>query len=180
MTEPQIVPTRMPPPLPGATPALWWERNWKWFVPVLATSMTALLAAFVLALLWFVATMLKNSEPYRHAVSVAREDARVTAVLGSPIEEGLLPIGQLSTGGGSGAVNLSIRLNGPRGSGRLYLRATQRAGVWRYEALSFVAEGSHARIELPHDAADEDGDGQVERCSPGLLADGSGASDGRG
>lgn len=178
MTESQIVPARMPPPLPGALPAHWWDRNWKWFVPALGLSMMALLAGFVLALLWFVSTMLKSSEPYRHAVSVAREDARVVAALGTPIEAGFLPMGELITGGGSGSANLSIRLSGPQGSGHVYLRATRRAGVWRYEALSFVAKDSGTRIELPHEGPVQ---GEpVERCSPGLLADGSEGSGGRG
>lgn len=139
-----------------------WSRHWKWAVPVIVLGILAAFAAFVASVLLLVSHLLKGSEPYRHAVALARQEPRVIAALGEPMTEGWLPTGHYNTAGTSGAADFEITLNGPRGEGHLYVEARRRAGRWEYHTLSFAPPGDAARIDLPHDPPAQDAD----RCDP--------------
>lgn len=146
----------VPPPLPGSRPRGWWDRHWKWAVPVIAAVAIALFVAFILCVLVLGGRMMKSVEPYQHGVALARQEPRVAAALGAPIEEGWLPMGQVS----NDAANLDITLRGPRGKGHLYVKAQREGGQWQYSVLSFSGEG--VRVDFPHDPPATD----ATRCEP--------------
>src|SRR5947209_11013610 len=91
---PSSTPPPPPPPLPaqsGATPAPipprrnWWQRNWKWFVPLGCLTSLGAVVIFVLCIVAVVFGAMKSSEPYKYAMAHAQADARVQSALGSPI-----------------------------------------------------------------------------------------------
>jgi hypothetical protein len=129
----------------------WWSRNWKWFVPVLAVVMLALFAAFFAAIFAFVFGMMKSSEPYREALTRATADPQIVQALGEPIESGYFVQGSISTQGATGEANLAIPLKGPKGSAKIYVDATQSAGLWEYKTLVVQIEGNNQRIDLLED-----------------------------
>jgi cytochrome oxidase complex assembly protein 1 len=141
-------------PAPGPQPPYpvprkgWFSRNWKWFMPTVILGPILLLALFFTVLFGLVMGMMKSSEPYQFAVSMASQDARVTAKLGAPITPGWLTQGNIQTAGSSGTANFSIPLNGARRHGTLYVAAKKSAGVWHYRTLQVEVEGEPDRINL--------------------------------
>ena len=125
----------------------WWQRNWKWCVPVLAALLLALFAAFVFGIVALIFGAIKSSSPYQHAVTRAQNDPAVIAALGEPINAGWLVQGNISVDGASGDADLAIPLDGSRADGTLYVVAEKKAGEWRYETLAVNVEGGE-RIVL--------------------------------
>lgn len=131
----------------------WWQRNWKWFVPVLATLLLALFAAFVFGIISLIFGAIKSSGPYQHAITRAQSDPAVIAALGEPIRAGWLVQGNINVNGASGDADLAIPLDGPRADGTLYVVAEKRAGEWRYDTVAVNVEGGQ-RIVLEDDQTD--------------------------
>ena len=125
-------------------PRGWWQRNWKWAVPVLVLTLIALVVAFFAAILFAVRGSMMHSDVYTDAVARARANPELVALLGEPLEPGFMPSGSVSStseGGGSGKADLAISLEGPRGGGQLVASAERRLGNWIYESLVFMPEG---------------------------------------
>lgn len=150
----------LPPPLPGpplSTPASasapvrrgWWQRHWKWAVPMLVLLGLAIFAAGLFGLFSMSMGMMRNNDAYRVALAQARADRTLLAVLGTPIEPGWWMTGSIGTrGDGSGEAQLQIPVHGPRGEATLYVLAMQRKGVWRFSELAATVEGSTRPIDL--------------------------------
>src|SRR5687768_1702369 len=94
-------------------PPNWWQRNWKWFVPVGCVTILVLFAAFAAVLVFGISAALKSSDAYQIAVAKAKAEPRVMAALGTPIKEGMFMSGSTKVSGGSGEADLSIPLSGP-------------------------------------------------------------------
>lgn len=130
----------------------WWQRNWKWFVPVLAALLLALFAAFVFGIVALIFGALKSSTPYQHAITRAQADIAVVAALGEPIRAGWFVQGNIGVDGTSGEADLAIPLEGARADGTLYVVAEKRSGEWRYETLAVNVEGGE-RILLTDESS---------------------------
>ena len=93
----------------------WFGRNWLWFVPVGGCLTIILLFIFGIGALFFgVSEVLSNSTPYEYAVEQASNDSRVIEYLGKPIETAGIMRGNISIKNGSGEVDISIPLKGPK------------------------------------------------------------------
>ena len=142
--------TQSPPPLPGQRSrksTTWWQRNWKWFVPVCCGSIV-LFAGFIIAILAFVFGMMKSSDAYKDALAIAKENQYVQEAIGSPIEAGLLVMGNINVNGSSGHADLAIPVSGPQGSGTLYVVASKSAGRWTMLQLIMDTKETDERIDL--------------------------------
>ena len=140
------IPAPLPPPL--ALPKSWFARNWKWFVPTLILGLVLLLALFVGGLLTFIFGLLKSSEPYQHAVAVARSNPDVVRELGPPITPGWYLSGNINVSGSSGDADLAIPLNGSLHRGTVYVVAKKTDGAWTYTKLRMLVDGQQSPIEL--------------------------------
>ena len=118
---PEAVP--VPPPQKG-----WWSRNCLWVV--LATVLIVVLAGvfccgFGANAIFGIA---KKTEAYKMSLDLVKNDPRVAAELGTPIEPGWL------AGGGeddvSGMAEVVYRVSGPTGSGTVAAQAHKQEGVW--------------------------------------------------
>jgi hypothetical protein len=107
-----------------------------------------LLAAFVAFIVFVVAGVLKQSDPYKNAVARAKADSRVTSALGTPINEGWFVSGNVHTNLGSGDANLTIHISGPNGKGTITAVATKFSGEWTYSKLEVKIESSGETIDL--------------------------------
>ena len=87
----------------------WWQRNWKWCVPVLAALLLSLFAAFVFGLVALIFGALRSSTPYQHALAQAKGDPAVVAALGDPIHAGWFVQGNISVDGAGGEADLRFR-----------------------------------------------------------------------
>jgi hypothetical protein len=142
-----------PPPLPGQKSersTTWWQRNWKWFIPVCFGSV-ALFAGFIVLIVAIVFGMMKSSDAYKDAIAMAKTDPYVQEALGSPIEEGLLVMGNINVSGSSGHADLAIPVSGPQGSGTVYVVASKSAGRWTMLTLIVDIKATNERIDLLQD-----------------------------
>lgn len=91
--------------------------------------------------------LLRSSQPCVEAFGYASRSPDVQRVLGTPVELGWFVTGSMSSGSTGGNANLTLRLSGPNGKGRVHVRARQPAGgAWSYDELSFESE--HTRFSL--------------------------------
>ena len=142
--------SQSPPPLPGQrqTPsANWWQRNWKWFVPVCVGSVV-LFVGFIMLIFVAVFGMMKSSDAYKDALAMAQENQYVQEALGSPIEAGLLVMGNINVNGSSGHADLAIPVSGPYGEGTIYVVASKSAGRWTMLQLVIDIKATNERIDL--------------------------------
>ncbi|MDR6990561.1 cytochrome c oxidase assembly factor Coa1 family protein [Luteimonas sp. 3794] len=137
----------IPPPLPPRPasvpppPRGWWQRNWKWALPVTGLTFVALVVACIAIVLFAVRGSITHSDVYADALARARTHPQLVATLGTPIEPGLMPMGSISTSsdnGGEGRADLVIGIEGPLGEGRLIAAADRRLGAWTWESLLYV------------------------------------------
>lgn len=126
----------------------WWQRNWKWFVPVCCLGALALLAVFILLIVTIVFGMIKSSDAYKDALATARAHPTVVEALGSPIEEGIFVMGSISVSGSSGQADLAIPISGPNGKGTIYAVASKHAGQWTFSKLVVEIKATKERIDL--------------------------------
>lgn len=144
-----------PPPLPPPARPGWWQRHWKWAVPVLGMSLLLLFALAIGAFMYGIFSMMGKSDVVVEAKRRALQDPRVIEALGSPVEPGWMVGGNISTSGASGNASMHVPLEGPKGEATLYLEAVKRTGRWRYSTLVVVVQGQDADIDLrtPGEAA---------------------------
>lgn len=137
-----------PPPMPQPPPPGWWARNWKWCVPVLGISTVALIAGFFAMIFFAVFGMMKSSEPAKEALAKAMASPQLRSELGTPIEEGLIVSGNISTSNSSGSATLDIPVSGPKGKANIHVEAEKTSGVWNYSKIEATIEGKPERIDL--------------------------------
>ena len=124
----------------------WFERNWKWFVPVLVVTVLFVFILSIAGLFFGITSIMKRSETYQYPMKLVNDNARITELLGSPVESGFMIQGNINISGGSGNSNISIPIKGPKGKGVIYVNAVKKAGVWEYKVLSVCIKGE--RIDL--------------------------------
>jgi Cytochrome oxidase complex assembly protein 1 len=126
----------------------WWNRNWKWFVPLGCFTVAVLFFAFVGSILVIVFSAMKSTNVYKEAFSRAKADPAVIEALGSPIKDGFLVSGNTNVNGASGESNLAIPISGPKGKGTIYVSANKSLGQWTYSGLVVEVGQTHQRIDL--------------------------------
>ena len=133
-----------PPPIPRS----WWQRNWKWVIPLGVIGGLVGIACFVGLIFLFVFGVFKGSDAYADAIARARSSPAVVHELGEPIEPGWWVTGSININGPSGSADFATTLRGPRGRGTLYVTGDKQAGRWNYKVLEGAVEGKSERIDL--------------------------------
>lgn len=136
------------PPSPQEKSRTWWQRNWKWFVPVAGLGFLALFAAFIMLIITIVFGMVKSSDVYKDALMTAQTNPAVVQALGSPIEAGIFVMGSINVSGPSGQADLAIPISGPNGKGTIFAVATKRAGRWTFSKLVVEIKTTKEKINL--------------------------------
>jgi len=126
----------------------WWERNWKWFVPVGCLSLCVLLVGFVALVMSLTFGMMKSSDVYKEALAKTRANHAVVDALGTPLKAGYMVSGSINISGPSGTAELAIPVSGPKGDGTVYLEARKSVGEWSFTKLVVKIEQTNQRIDL--------------------------------
>lgn len=110
-------------------PKKWLARNWKWAIPF---TIACLVAAI------FIGTMsiMKSSEVYKVSMAMVKDDPRITNLLGADITGAFFVSGEVS----NSAASMKIPVRGSKGSGDIYVQATNTIGHWRYQILTLHTE----------------------------------------
>lgn len=115
----------------------WGRRNWKWLVPI-----TALLI-FIIALLsltsGLTSFMQAYAEPelYDNALAEAQKNKQVKEVLGTlePIDKLSILEGNAVYNADNTAVDLTFRITGSKGKGKMDIYAIKNEGDWEYQFI---------------------------------------------
>lgn len=134
----------------------WWNRNWKWVVPVGCLLPLLCCGTFGAVTYFGVSQVIGNSQVFLTALGKAAENKDVQATLGAPLKPGLGMSGSLNESNGNGDANFSVPIEGPKGKGTLRVVATSRsAGQWTYSVMEVEAGGKTIDL-LAGGGADED------------------------
>lgn len=135
----------------------WWQRNWKWVVPVGCLTPVVVCGGGFVAVVTLVFGALRASEPCQEAVARANKSAALQAALGSPIKEGFLVSGNMGTryvnGAETGTAELSVPVSGPKGRGTIRVVGERAGGKWSYRVMEATVEGLAEPIDLLDDKA---------------------------
>ena len=91
--------------------------------------------------------LLRHSEAYELGASKLQASTEAADVLGTPISTGL-PLGSISTNGTTGRAILSFSATGTKATGRVFLEAINKAGVWSLTKLTLKVDGHDSVIDL--------------------------------
>lgn len=91
--------------------------------------------------------LFKNADVTQQALAAARNDSRVVAALGTPIDIGWIVWGSIETQGISGNATLQIPIAGPKQSAMLYADARKQNGRWVYYTLAVEVNGDLIALE---------------------------------
>jgi hypothetical protein len=126
----------------------WFERNWKWVVPVGCAGLAVLFAAFFASIFIFVFASMRQSWAFSEGLELARTNEEVIEALGEPIEARWFVFGTINRSGDGGHADISVPIRGPRGSATLYVIARREAGEWHLELAQVAIKGRSGRIDL--------------------------------
>ena len=136
----------LPPPLPRKN---WFERNWKWFVPLTGTVFLTLLILFFVGIFFFVTKVMTSSPPYMMAMETAQQDPRAQELLGSPIKRrGWFVMGNFTSTGSTGRADLSIPVEGPKARGTLIVEAELHRDGWELLYLGLDTGNDRERLVM--------------------------------
>ena len=132
----------------------WFARNWGW---VLGGGCLTLIVLFFLGIgtIFFgVTKMFSSSEPYQHAMESTINNKDVIAILGEPVETDGMMNGSINLGG-DGDADFKIPIKGPKGSGRIVVKAIKDYGEWGYSKLYVQFQGDYEVINLLESETEE-------------------------
>jgi len=135
-------------PLSQEQPRTWWQRNWKWFVPVCCLGAVALVAVFIVLISTFVFGLIKSSGVYKDALAIAQTHPAVVEALGIPIEAGFFVMGNINASGPTGHADLVIPISGPKSKGTIYAKASRHGGEWTFSELFVQIKATNEKIDL--------------------------------
>jgi hypothetical protein len=143
------------PPYPTAgqfaiqpRPRTWFQKNWKWFVPMVVVVVLFVLATLIGAVLYGIQSMFRASYPYQVAVHRATESPAVADTLGTPLHVGWFTLGNVNFSGSEGSANFSIPISGPKGHGRIIVVGKKHADRWTFETFEVDVAGQAEPIPL--------------------------------
>ena len=139
----------------------WWQRNWKWMLPLGGLVMLAFLVACATVFLALVFGMMKQADVFGMAMDQARSHREVAAALGEPIQDRWYLMGNITINGPTGDAAMSIPISGPKGDATIHFEARKSAGAWRFTELVVELDTDGRRIDLLHDPMREDDPGDA-------------------
>lgn len=140
----------LPPPIPphlSRAPG-WWQRHWRWAMPLAVVLTVAVVVGITGWTLWQWRTSAHASEPMQEALRRARCNIDLVADFGEPMQPGWLPVGSMQTNfNGQRDVGLMVGLEGPHHHGQLFVQARRTDGVWDYPVV-YVLGQNHQTYDL--------------------------------
>jgi hypothetical protein len=106
------------------------------------------MAGFAVVLVTVITGSFRQSDVYKRALTMAKENAQVREQMGEPIEAKWFVSGEIHINGSMGNADISIPISGPRGSGAIRAIAYKKGGVWTFTWLQVKVSGHPDSIDL--------------------------------
>jgi len=123
--------------------------NHRYFWPIIA-------AASVLALVMIGCCLLlvehMFDQPVAVALAAARQNADFLSAIGEPSHTSFMTTGRSLEKNGGGNADLTIRVSGPEGSGKLLEWAQKENGKWHVCSLTLILPDASKSIEIVPDS----------------------------
>lgn len=136
-----------PPAVPPVKKTNWWLIGCGGCLSLIVLGIIGCVALF-----FGVTKVIKSTEPYKTAVSVATNSPEVQAKLGTPIKPGWMIQGSvnsnISNGVNTETANLTIPLKGPKASASLHYAASRNGTKWEVSEFTVTVDGSGETISL--------------------------------
>jgi len=113
----------------------WLQRNTKWIVLGAVLLALAMLAAFVVGIVFLAVGAMRSSDVYRESLARAQAHPVLIERLGRPIEPGFFTSGSINVENDRGQADLSIPIHGPKGEATITVVAHKAGGTWTYESM---------------------------------------------
>lgn len=86
---------------------------------------------------------IKSNAPYNDSIAAVQSHPAALDALGSPIDPGFFPNGNISINNGEGTVDFTIPVSGPKGKGTVRVVGTKPAGstMWIYDTWQLEIDG---------------------------------------
>ena len=135
----------------------WWKKNWKWFLP---TFMIMLLLVFGLLLsssvdgnVTDIAQAYSDNSLYEKAIEKAKTNKRVIEVIGElePIDKLAILEGNAIYSNNNNSVELSIRVKGNKGKGKMDISANKIGNEWEYKKINIRIKDPKEEIQVLKD-----------------------------
>lgn len=91
---------------------------------------------------------LGNSEAANIALIEAGRHPAVIQKLGEPLKRGWFVTGSIKLNNSDGSADLSIPVSGPKGAGRITIKASKAAGRWTVEQLTVTPDDGSSPINV--------------------------------
>lgn len=131
-------------------PKSWFNRNWKWAVPVGCLSFIGLfvVGAIILGVIGFTKIFSGNNDVTEKAIKIINHDKSVTEKLGDNIETDGMFSGNISTVNDKGNADISVPIKGDKGTGRTMIKAEKLNDEWKYNQISVKIDETGEVIEI--------------------------------
>lgn len=138
----------------------WFQRNWKWAVPVggCGCGCLVIILLFVFgigATIFGVSKAFDNSAPIQYATELAYKNPKVIDNLGDAIEKYGIPSGNVSLNNDDGEIDFSIPIKGSKGKGSIIVKGIKANGEWVYEDLYVLIKETQEQINLLEKVTEE-------------------------
>ncbi|QXP59004.1 cytochrome c oxidase assembly factor Coa1 family protein [Olleya sp. HaHaR_3_96] len=119
----------------------WWNRNWKWFVPVSGILLIIISVFISFGMSGIVSDLTQaysDTELYEKALEKVKSDQKVTELLGeiAPIDNLAILEGDIYYTNNNQTVNSTIRLKGTKGKARMDITADKINNAWEYKIIN--------------------------------------------
>jgi len=104
--------------------------------------------ALIAVLAFFVFGAIKKAEPYKQAVDKVRNDPRVVAALGEPIDPGFWVSGSVNFNNAKGNCDFKFPVSGPKAKAMVHVVASTEGRGWDYSVLDVTPDNGSPPINV--------------------------------
>lgn len=135
----------------------WWKRNWKWFLPtflvVFSLLFGVILSSSIDGNVTDIAQAYSDNSLYEKAIEKAKTNERVIELIGEiePIDKLAILEGNAVYSNNNNSVELSIRVKGNKGKGKMDISAKKNGNQWEYKKINIRIKNPKEEIQILKD-----------------------------
>ncbi|PWA04217.1 cytochrome c oxidase assembly factor Coa1 family protein [Flavobacterium psychrotolerans] len=132
----------------------WWKRNWKWLILTLTIIFLFLfgliLSSSIDGNITDIAQAYSDTALYEKAIEKAKTNQRVLEVIGEiePIDKLALFEGNAIYSNDNNSVELSVRIKGSKGKGKMDIIADKNGSEWGYKKINIRVKDPKEEIQI--------------------------------